>query len=243
MAPGTRFGYGDYLFLGDQWDVIEPNFSLHDAPNQGDQLFVYCFDETNLMESFPYKVLAALSTSGKSFVQPNQPFYWDNESALPPHLDENGYSVIILPKESTWSGAGGELLDNSAEGTDNNIEDVTSTTSGGRTTNGYRYSGPIFSRQDAYAKALINTQYWQPMDLFPTNLPPVSDNEDDFWSSNGGVLFPTDSDDEGDSSSDNGIDFNSATNHSAGSPPTKPSTRSTTTLVVLTMTAFILICT
>jgi hypothetical protein len=90
IPAGKTFGHGEFVYLGDQWQLMESdegNFNL----NGGDQLFAYC-----LLSPFDYNIVAALSTTG-GFAEPNHAPYHDNESPLPRTLDENGYGVIVLP--------------------------------------------------------------------------------------------------------------------------------------------------
>lgn len=130
------FGYGGQLNLGTSWEHVEEDgdfaFSLHDSGGLGDQLFLYCTSVNSIdTDALSYNIIAALSTTGTSFESDGMDVYSNEQSALPSNLDEHGYGVIILPSDAADEGTG------------------------------YRYSGPIFTKQDQYAKALINQEYWQ----------------------------------------------------------------------------------
>jgi hypothetical protein len=131
------FGSGDQLILGTTWDPVEEEdnfaFSLHDSGGLGDHLFLYCTWVDSIIDGKPisYNIIAALSTTGTSFESDGLDVYSNEQSALPSNLRELGYGVIILPADAATVGTS------------------------------YRYSGPIFTKQDLYAKALINKEYWR----------------------------------------------------------------------------------
>eukprot|EP00533_Pseudo-nitzschia_delicatissima_P005408 CAMPEP_0116099552 /NCGR_PEP_ID=MMETSP0327-20121206/11824_1 /TAXON_ID=44447 /ORGANISM="Pseudo-nitzschia delicatissima, Strain B596" /LENGTH=696 /DNA_ID=CAMNT_0003591427 /DNA_START=213 /DNA_END=2300 /DNA_ORIENTATION=- len=142
IPAGSFFGYGNRMYLGSEWEPIleageesEFSFSVH-------QLYLYCTDEiegqSGLQEE--YKILAALSTTGKSFGNEGLPSYWkkfeENHSGVKvsEHFTEGvHYGLIILPEDASDSEVSG----------------------------GYRYDGPTYTKHDPYAKALIDEAYWK----------------------------------------------------------------------------------
>lgn len=167
IKAGQYFGYGSQMYLGDQWEPIledgngelargEFRFSVR-------QLYLYCIDEEAKDEDEDdmgigkndgkeeYNILAALSTTGRSFGNGLLPSsFWGNYQHEHSNVElsdnfrdvissnyggSNYYGVIVLP---------GDASDLDISG-------------------GYRYTGPAYTKQDQYAKALINEAYWERM--------------------------------------------------------------------------------
>ena len=146
IPAGSFFGYGNRMYLGTQWEPIMEagqssnfSFSVH-------QLYLYCIesvtDEVEVQSGVKeeYKILAALSTTGKSFGNEGLPSYWEQFQAshidikLSEHFTDGiHYGLIVLPKDASDSEVSG----------------------------GYRYDGPTYANHDPYAKALIDEAYWE----------------------------------------------------------------------------------
>jgi endonuclease I len=147
IPTGSYFGYGKRMYLGTQWEPIleageersEFKFSVH-------QLYLYCARKSDIIEDSAvkeeYKILAALSTTGRSFGNDGLPSYWEkfqnrhSDIKLSEHFSDGiHYGLIVLPEDASNSQISG----------------------------GYRYVGPTYTKHDLYAKALINEAYWQRM--------------------------------------------------------------------------------
>jgi hypothetical protein len=142
IPTGSYFGYGNRIYLGNQWEPILEDggersvfrFSVH-------QLYLYCAcdgDDSGISDE--YKILAALSTTGRSFGTEGLPTYWErfqNEHSnikLSEYFsDRIHYGLIVLPEDASDPQDSG----------------------------GYRYVGPTYTKHDMYAKALINEAHWK----------------------------------------------------------------------------------
>lgn len=143
----SYFGNGNRMYLGDQWEpVLEAGEEISDFRFSVHQLYLYCVgapdDITYYSAKEEYKILAALSTTGKSFGNEGLPSYWEKFQEENPDtkLSENfsdgiSYGLIVLPEDASNSQVSG----------------------------GYRYVGPTFTKHDSYAKALIDEAYWKRM--------------------------------------------------------------------------------
>ena len=164
IKAGQYFGYGSQMYLGDQWEPIleedggngdeeEFRFSVH-------QLYLYCIDEDDKDDDMgignnnnnngkeEYNILAALSTTGRSFGNGLLPSsFWEDYQNQHSNVElsdnfrdiissnggSNYYGVIVLPGDASEFDISG----------------------------GYRYTGPTYTKHDQYAKALINESYWE----------------------------------------------------------------------------------
>ena len=146
IPAGSFFGYGNRMYLGTEWNPIVETEEKSDFTFSVHQLYLYCVEtmdneialKSGVKEE--YKILAALSTTGKSFGDEGLPTYWDNflESHSDVQLSEHftdgvHYGLITLPKDASDSEVSG----------------------------GYRYEGPTYTKHDPYAKALIDETYWE----------------------------------------------------------------------------------
>lgn len=142
IPAGSFFGFGNRMYLGTKWEPMleageqtEFSFSMH-------QLYLYCTDEIPLQSGFQeeYKILAALSTTGKSFGNDGLPSYWkkfeekNSDVKVSEHFTDGiHYGLIVLPEDASDSAVSG----------------------------GYRYDGPTYTKHDPYAKALIDEAHWK----------------------------------------------------------------------------------
>ena len=145
IPAGSFFGFGNRMHLGTEWEPIleageqtDFTFSMH-------QLYLYCTDEITVQSGFQeeYKILAALSTTGKSFGNNGLPSYWKkfeeehSDVKVSEHFTDGiHYGLIVLPEDASDSAVSG----------------------------GYRYDGPTYTKHDPYAKALIDEAYWKRID-------------------------------------------------------------------------------
>eukprot|EP00536_Pseudo-nitzschia_multiseries_P013038 jgi/Psemu1/210396/e_gw1.532.43.1 len=143
---GSFFGYGKQLYLGDQWEQVliddedqNYKFSVH-------QLYLYCINREdgigNSSTTDEYKILAAMSTTGHSFGKNGLSSYWEkfqnhhsNIIVSETFSDGIHYGMIVLPEDASDSNLSG----------------------------GYQYMGPTYTKQDKYAKALIDEANWKRM--------------------------------------------------------------------------------
>jgi len=145
IPTGSYFGHGSRMYLDAQWEPVlesgmrnsEFRFSVH-------QLYLYCTsDNEATVDSATeqaYKILAAMSTTGRSFGNNGLPSYWEKFQAEHSNVrlsenfsDGKHYGLIVLPEDASDS----------------------------ETSGGYRYAGPTFTKHDLYAKALIDEAYWK----------------------------------------------------------------------------------
>ncbi|OEU21610.1 Endonuclease_1-domain-containing protein [Fragilariopsis cylindrus CCMP1102] len=165
IKAGQYFGYGSQMYLGDQWEpILEENGGNGDGDEEEfrfsvHQLYLYCIDEDDKDDDMgignnnnngkeEYNILAALSTTGRSFGNGLLPSsFWEDyqnqhsnvvlSDSFRDIISSNGgsnyYGVIVLPGDASEFDISG----------------------------GYRYTGPTYTKHDQYAKALINESYWE----------------------------------------------------------------------------------
>jgi len=210
ISMGSYFGYGKHLYLGDQWEPVLEELNNGEANDEGGgddvkleefrfsvhQLYLYCVEKeylaanedaesttTSIVEE--YKILAALSTTGRSFASDGSrlPLFWENYEHQHSNVklsDEAKDLIGSSPSSSSSSNSVGGSGSKKYYGVIVLPEDASKYGSSG----GYQYNGPSYEENnddhDQYAKALTNEANWKRMNDNDNK----DDNEAEFNNSN-----------------------------------------------------------